>query len=277
MILAYSGRRLSGKNTCCSYIKQLIPEAEEFSFAYSLKRMAVDILGLREEQAYGTDEEKDSLVEHLLWENFPLPAWVDSSGNITVQHTPIPPQVEDFRDLVSIYHNQNIKREIILVDGNSKIDLHRWVRKTGPMTGREVLQYFGTNIYRKIYGDVWVDACIRQIKKSEAYKNGYPCCITDTRFPNECEGVQKAGGKVIRLTRVLRPQDSHVSETALDRENFDWSKFDAILENDDLDISAQCEELYDILFEMKAIDYVWPNERHAAAAIIEQTHKMVTV
>jgi hypothetical protein len=102
MIIA-TGRRQSGKNTLFDYVKQLVPESQDFSFAHHLKRMAVDILGLREEQAFGNDDQKNTLVEHLLWENFPVarlggqrrycardpygfrPPWWDHNRGIVIQ------------------------------------------------------------------------------------------------------------------------------------------------------------------------------------------------
>ena len=39
----------------------------------------------------------------------------------------------------------------------------------------------------------------------------------DVRFPNEVAKIHDMGGKVIRLTRCPHPEDTHESETALDR------------------------------------------------------------
>jgi len=115
--------------------------------------------------------------------------------------------------------------------------------KFGPMTAREVLQYVGSNIFRKMYNDVWVDATMRKIKGE-----GSACAlICDCRFPNEVESTQKAGGKVIRFTRCPHPEDTHISETALDKENFNWSKFDAIIGNENMSIALQNDAVYNQL------------------------------
>jgi hypothetical protein len=63
--------------------------------------------------------------------------------------------------------------------------------------------------------------------------------VTDCRFSNEVAGIQELGGKVIRLTRVVYPEDNHESETALDPENYDWRNFDYILDNQNLDLVQQ--------------------------------------
>lgn len=114
--------------------------------------------------------------------------------------------------------------------------------KSGFMTAREILQHVGTNIFRKMYPDVWVDATLRQIQIEQPQL----VIIKDVRFPNEVEGVQKMGGKVIRFTRSLYT-DKHDSETKLDKENFDWNKFDGIIDNSEMDISKQNEAVYNLL------------------------------
>jgi len=54
---------------------------------------------------------------------------------------------------------------------------------------------------------------------------------------------------VIRLTRDLH-NSSHISETALDKENYDWKNFDYVLDNQNLTIyeqSLQIQEWLDTL------------------------------
>jgi hypothetical protein len=215
---------------------------------------------LREEQAFGNDDQKNTPVEHLLWENFPLPVWEDKDGNILVQDGVRPPWWD---------HNRGI-----VIQDFSSVELNYKI-KTGCMTGRDVLQHVGTNIFRQFHPSVWVDSCIRTIKKHPAYYNNKPCLVTDTRFPNEVEGVQMAGGKVIRLTRVVNPNDTHPSETALDRENFDWRKFDAVIDNHKMGIPQELEMTYQLLREWKVLKDIHHNVRYKAAFEIEKTHKFV--
>ena len=112
--------------------------------------------------------------------------------------------------------------------------------KTGQMTAREVMQYVGTDIFRKMGPNIWVNATIRRIQLEQPML----AIIPDIRFPNEVKGVQKAGGKVIKLTRnPLGDSDQHFSETALDN----YEGFDAILDNKEDTINCQCEQLYKIL------------------------------
>ena len=109
------------------------------------------------------------------------------------------------------------------------------------MSTRQVLQYVGTNIFCKMYGNVWVDAIIRQIKKDKPIV----AIVSDIRFPNEVQGVHDAGGKVIRLTRdPFLNQDEHESEIILNADVYDWNNFDKILDNSTCTIKQQNQLLY---------------------------------
>jgi len=116
---------------------------------------------------------------------------------------------------------------------------------SGPMTAREVMQYVGTDFFRKIYPNVWADSTIRRIKsEGTAF-----AVITDCRFPNEVDAIKKEGGKVIRLTRNGDDSDAHSSEASLDRENYDWSNFDFVLDNKDMSLAESNETIYSKLAE----------------------------
>lgn len=270
-IIGMAGKKQSGKNTCYSCIRLWRPEAQDFSFASSLKRMAVDILGLEEWQAFGTDEQKNTVVPHLLWENFPLPCYDRDDGSTYVGYPNGFITKPNFYDVAATASFPLISDEVVkfpeypCVPPVGKMTFttspipkqeeawHNGMhlrRKVGPMTSREVLQYWGTEIFRRQYPQVWADACIRKIRKSGCQL----AVITDARFPNEVEAVQAAGGKVIRLTRVVYHDDNHPSETALDRENFDWDRFDAVLDNAEMGVDEQCEALYAILRRWGVVD-----------------------
>ena len=103
------------------------------------------------------------------------------------------------------------------------------------MTAREVLQYFGTEVIRRMEPDAHVRALMSDIEED----NPRFALNTDARFPNEVSAIQERGGKVIRLTRCIYPDDKHDSETALDPENYDWNNFDYVLDNQNLNLSEQ--------------------------------------
>jgi hypothetical protein len=116
--------------------------------------------------------------------------------------------------------------------------------KTGPMTAREVMEVVGTDIFRKIKGDVWVSSTLRKIQQDQSQI----AVIVDCRFPNEVESIKANGGKVIRLTR--NPFDSSATaEAALDSQNYNWENFDYIINNENMTIYDQCMDIQKFLQE----------------------------
>lgn len=101
------------------------------------------------------------------------------------------------------------------------------------MTAREFLQYFGTDVMRKIKDTVWVDYTLKTINSEGSSIS----IIPDVRFPNEVEAIKNNGGYVIRLTRDVH-NSHHGCETALDRDKFDWEMFDKIIYNESCDING---------------------------------------
>ena len=106
--------------------------------------------------------------------------------------------------------------------------------KTGYMSGRELMQQIGTEVFRCMNPDVWVEAFLRSVDS----KNNYTCC--DCRFPNEViiPKTWLADSVFVRLTADIF-HDDHISETSLDKNVFDWSNFSMIIENDDMTIDQK--------------------------------------
>lgn len=195
-ILAFSGRKQSGKSTSAEYVanfvKQSYPDkiCKIYSFADPLKiDICMNLFGLSYQQCYGSDDDKNSLTD-LLWENMP--------------------------DYV---HHKNINNNL-----------------SGLMTAREVMEFIGTNVFRKIKNNIWVDATIRKIKAESPDL----AIIPDCRFPNEVNTLIENNGYVIRLT--LDPFFSQSnSETALDKDKYDWNKFSLVVDNANTDIDSKNE------------------------------------
>ena len=115
-------------------------------------------------------------------------------------------------------------------------------KKSGPMTGREVQQFVGTELYRTINPNIWVKSWERQVESS----GSEIVFVPDVRFSEEVDAIQSKGGKVIRLMRAPAPSN-HESETALDEDKFDHSKFDFILDNRETNIEEYCNQLEEII------------------------------
>ena len=110
--------------------------------------------------------------------------------------------------------------------------------KTGKMSAREFMQYFGTDVCRKIHPDIWTEHTIKTIRTEEPLI----AVISDCRFQNEVDAVQRAGGKVIRLTRGI-DNDTHSSEA----ESELIENYDATIDNKDLSLYQTNGEILSLL------------------------------
>lgn len=80
-IIAFAGRKQSGKTTCSEFIQRSangiiepFNGAKIYNFADPLKQdICINILGLTKDQCYGTDEQKNELVD-CYWDNKQLTA-----------------------------------------------------------------------------------------------------------------------------------------------------------------------------------------------------------
>ena len=99
------------------------PYIKMYSFADTLKWISMELFDIPQEQLFGTNEEKNKVVPHLLWENMPI-------------H---PSDINTFQVMAS---------------------------KSSPnMTAREFMQFFGTNIMRRMYNDIWTGHTIKRINE----------------------------------------------------------------------------------------------------------------
>ncbi len=191
-------------------IENIYPYVKMYYMADKLKQdVCMKVLGLTYEQCYGSEDDKNTYTK-LRWENMPG-VFVLKQKNKTTEKLA--------SDLGMITH------------------------APGFMTAREVMQFVGTDVFRKMYADVWVDSTVRQIQA----EGSELALIGDIRFPNEVEGVRKAGGKVVRLTRNVLAHDAHASETALD--NYPADGYDYVLDNQNMNIDEQNQALYAKLVE----------------------------
>lgn len=191
-----------------------------YSFADCLKKeICIKMLGLTHQQCYGSNEEKNQLT-HLRWEDMP----------------------GVFTQFWSAKDNRDFQEQ---VGPNSKF--YRMyeelvVHSPGFMTSREVMQFVGTNVMRRMYGDCHVNATIEQIKED----NPEIAIIRDTRFINEVEGINKNDGIVFRFLRnPNKDADAHESEIALD--NYPMDNFYAVIDNREMSITEQNIEVTNIL------------------------------
>jgi ABC-type dipeptide/oligopeptide/nickel transport system ATPase component len=216
-------------DTMRNFLEEYVhPYVKLYSFADTLKRFCVEVLGVDRDSFYGTNEQKNSLT-HLLWEDMPgvttnkcFMDWFERQRDISIKKN------EEDEKFILTYH------------------------EPGLMTGREVMQYFGTNIIRKMYGPAWAKETLNRINNEGTLL----AVVTDCRFLDEIQEIQKYGGKVVKLTRNPYP-DPHISETQLDERSEDI--FDAVI-NNEYGIESQNDsvknllETWQIIPEIKVIE-----------------------
>lgn len=201
-IIAFAGRKQSGKTTCSEYVRDLYNKttlnqlldnvqtkylAKIYNFADPLKQdICMNILGLTYNQCYGEDMDKNTVTD------------IEWNGS--------------------------------------------------KLTAREVMQFVGTDLFRKMKYDVWSSATINKIKQEQPAL----AIIADCRFPNEVDAVKNAGGIVIKLTRNPYNSD-HASEVALDEINYSTSNFDLVIYNDSLSIPIQNDIILNFLKKKKVL------------------------
>jgi len=277
-IIGFSGRKESGKNTVADFslaywgfrkdfcesslwvnwnvIPEFLYDSVTIAFdshrrrgagfcnvvalADELKRACVQILGLSESAVNGSDDEKNAPTDYR-WESAPSHIrWV--CGNKTIR------QLDGSLASFGALSTEDAAR--IIHTTNAFPEGHR----TGLMSGRDIMQVFGTELMRNTFGpDVWLDATLRTIHRVSEEKPDTIHFISDVRFPNEVEGIlREPNGHVIRLTRSPHGfSDKHPSEAALD--SYNWEKDGCIvLDNGGMNIPQQnraLAKLYDIVFE----------------------------
>ena len=188
-----------------------------YSFADKLKEFCIDVMGLKAEHCYGTDEQKNSYTD-LVWDNLPY-------------------------RIKSYYSNETIETTDQTTGHISKYEIP--VERRGFMTGREVMQVFGTDVMRKMWDDtIWAKATIRAIEKD----NCQFALISDLRFKSEADLLFKQPNSyLIYLHRKLF-NDKHQSE--VDLVDYDFAKWGNRLlkiDNTDKGISEKNAEALEFL------------------------------
>lgn len=186
------------------------PHVKLYNYADPVKDMCINLFGFTYQQAYGTDEQKNETLSDIRWEDMPR------------------------------FQNMKLMKKMP-VDAKKS-----WNWREGEMTAREFMQFFGTDIMRKIHPNVWTNACLNKITK----EGSDLAVVADVRFPNEVEAINRAGGKVLRLERDVH-NDNHESETALSAENYDHSNFWHVIDNKNMTIGDTIVKIKNLLEQIK--------------------------
>jgi len=190
-IIILTGKAQSGKDSASEFIKSKLLEinrsCSSYSFAGSLKEICHNILGLSYEQCWGENIHKDTLTI-FKWSDLPI---------------------------------DNKRLAQIMIKNKS------FKQTSDFMTAREIMQVWGTDIFRYFYQDCWVRAVVNKI---DSEKLDF-AIVTDARFKNEIDYIKKYRPIIIRLNRNILDQ-FHQSE--LDLDDYDFSGPDTYLINNSL-------------------------------------------
>ena len=252
LIIGFSGRKQAGKNTCANYlVGKILADINlifnPFSINNNGQLEVQDIQGNKKYAGVFDITRQSSAMKDFCHDHLDDYIQIHSFADILKQE--VCSKVLNL-PLNKLYGSDDDKNTLTNIKWK---DIDKILTKNATksvvrnnddsLTIREVLQIIGTNIFRSLFPNVWPEALLRKIMSTHTDL----AVITDVRFPNEVEAIQQAGGYVIRLTRTKYPDDNHESETALDRENFDWEKFDFIIDNEKMTIPEQLIELEKIM------------------------------
>lgn len=232
LILGISGRKQSGKSTTGNFILSLYLSKLQFSDKIYIdddgQPVVSDILG---NSAYSGVFDFNNLPQ-------------DDDTRYLVSKLNSQIKIYNFADILKTDICINIlglTKEQCYGSDDKKNELTDMFWEGKQLSCRDVMQIVGTDIFRKLDPNVWVRSTISKIMKESPEL----AIVTDCRFPNEIEAIKNAGGKVLRLTRNPFNSD-HISECVLDKDRYDWSNFDFIIDNDKM-------SLYDQLVETKKL------------------------
>jgi hypothetical protein len=113
----------------------------------------------------------------------------------------------------------------------SRVDRLGWeITKSIPEV-RELLQRFGTEVGRDMFGDtIWIDYLF------DSLPDGSKIVIPDVRYPNEADAITDLGGAVWRVEREgVKAVNAHISDSAMDNYPFKIIAYN----------NGTIEELYD--------------------------------
>lgn len=242
-ILAFSGKKQSGKNTLCNFLHGYQLKAYGIIDSFDITEEGELVIETLVSDETGRTQKGKGLID-VSRVDIEFAIWAMDNVWPFIKHYAFATTIKEIG--IGLF---DLQKELMYGSDEEKGGLtqYSWEDmptkvkgKTGKMTGREFMQYFGTEICRKIYPDIWTDKTIKDILAEQSNI----AVISDTRFENEVAAVKKAGGKVIRLTKSIG-SDAHPSELALDK----YSEFDAVIDTENLNIHQSCQKLIEILNE----------------------------
>jgi hypothetical protein len=234
-ILGFTGRKLAGKDTACNFI--LAVKLAELGVCKSARLAhdgSVEVSDVLDEKVQGKEwfpfvskhVNTEALFDDRLGDSIRIYAFAKKLKEFCIDLFNLDPKLVFGSD-----KDKNTKTRLLWKNMPTS------TKKKGKMSVREVLQYVGTDLFRKMSDNIWVDNCLNQIAKDSPAM----ALISDVRFENEVVAIQEAGGYVVGLTRHGTSDDTHDSEVSVGK---CLELCDAIIDNEELTIPEQNEQIY---------------------------------
>jgi hypothetical protein len=207
-VIAIVGKAQSGKTTAADTIRLALKRrglsSKTYALADPLKDMCVSILGMSPAQCWGEDDFKNSETD-FCW------------GDLPIGHERLSSLMEKMST-----DKRKISKETI-------------------MLSREVLQVWGTDIFRYFLPDCWINSINSKINLSEFDYS----IVSDVRFSNEINSLKDYNLLVFSLTRNIKKMN-HRSEN--DLQNYDWSSVENyhLIDNANCSIENKNNKILDI-------------------------------
>lgn len=244
-IVAFAGKKGSGKSTMCNFLHGYFMKS--FGVIDGFEIMPSGDLVIETDVLDENNQiSKSKGVIDVRRLDIDFAMWASSSMWPIVKHYAFATPVKEVA--IELF---GLKREHVYGSDDDKNQLtgYKWKdlvsdsKKTGFVTVREFLQTLATEIFRKIYDDVWAERTIKDILA----EGPILATISDLRFPNEYSKVKENNGKTIFLTGGV-DGDKHSSENS-----FDKMEFDAVIDTKTQTVDESCHQLVALLTEWEII------------------------
>ena len=247
MIIGLAGLKQSGKSTTCNILHGIVLKERGMISEYSIGKQGELLIKTPDINEWSVfditrkDEEFVRFAEKEMWPYVKSYSFADPLKTIATELFNIP-----HKNVYGTNKDKDQKVKHLLWENIPGVK-YSYSAKEGPMTAREFLQYFGTDIMRKIWEPVWCSGTINKIMKEDSEL----AIIADVRFPNEVESIKDNNGYVYWMKRSVF-EDTHASEVTLLPENYDHDNFDGTLINEGKGktlnaLSKSVEKLYKAL------------------------------